>query len=43
MMPGATAPVRLAYAAAIVGTSAYIIGVVASLWLPEPARQELPD
>ena len=43
MMPGATAPVRLAYAAAIVGTSAYVIGVVASMWLPEPAREELPD
>jgi MFS family permease len=43
VMPGATASVRLAYAAAIVGTSAYVIGVVASLWLPEPTREELPD
>jgi hypothetical protein len=43
LMPGATAPVRLAYAAAIVGTTAYLIGVAASFWLPEPARDELPD
>ena len=43
VMPGGSVPVRLAYAAAVVGTSAYIIGVVASYWLPEPARTELPD
>ena len=42
-MPGGTVPVRLAYAAAIVGTSAYIIGVVASRWLPEPKTEALPD
>ncbi len=42
-MPGAALPPRLAYAAAIVGTAAYIIGVVASMWLPEPKREELPD
>ena len=42
-MPGAALPTRLAYAAAIVGTAAYIIGVVASQWLPEPKREELPD
>jgi len=42
-MPGASLPVRLAYASAVVGTTAYVIGVVASLWLPEPKRQELPD
>jgi hypothetical protein len=43
VMPGAALPTRLAYAAALVGTSAYVIGVVASLWLPEPQREELPD
>ena len=43
VMPGATLPTRLAYACALVGTSAYGIGVVASLWLPEPKREELPD
>jgi len=42
-MPGGSLPERLAYASALVGTTAYIIGVVASLWLPEPKRQELPD
>jgi hypothetical protein len=36
-------PIRLAYAAALVGTSAYIVNVVASRWLPEPKQQELPD
>jgi hypothetical protein len=43
MMPGATLPIRLAYASAIVGTSAYVIGVIASYWLPEPKSSELPE
>jgi MFS family permease len=42
-MPGASLPERLAYASALVGTTAYVIGVLASLWLPEPRHQELPD
>jgi hypothetical protein len=42
-MPGGSVPVRLAYAAALVGTSAYIIGVVASRWLPEPKTEALHD
>ena len=42
-MPGATVPIKLAYAAAIVGTTAYVIGVIASFWLPEPTQTELPD
>jgi len=42
-MPGATAPTKLAYAAALVGTTAYIIGFAASFWLPEPKREALPD
>ncbi len=42
-MPGASLPTRLAYASALVGTTAYVIAVVASLWLPEPSREELPD
>ena len=41
-MPG-TPPTKLAYAAAIVGTAAYVIGFVASFWLPEPTQQKLPD
>ena len=42
-MPGASLPTRLAYASALVGTTAYVIGFAASLWLPEPTREELPD
>jgi MFS family permease len=42
-MPGATVPIKLAYAAAIVGTTAYLIGVIASFWLPEPKGEALPD
>ncbi|OFW14104.1 MAG: MFS transporter [Acidobacteria bacterium RIFCSPLOWO2_12_FULL_67_14] len=42
-MPGDTLPVRLAYASAVVGTTAYLIGVVASRWLPEPKQEALPD
>ena len=43
VMPGGALPTRLAYAAALVGTAAYIIGVVAAMWLPEPKHEELPD
>ena len=43
VMPGSTPPTRLAYASAIVGTGAYVIGLVASVWLPEPKREELPE
>ncbi len=43
VMPGGTMPARLAYASALVGTSAYLLGLAASVWLPEPAREELPD
>ena len=42
-MPAGSVPIRLAYAAAIVGTTAYVIGVATSYWLPEPKQQELPD
>jgi MFS family permease len=43
MMPGASAPARLAHASAVVGTLAYLIGFGASFWLPEPEHEELPD
>ncbi len=43
VMPGSTPPTRLAYASAIVGTGAYVIGLVASFSLPEPKREELPE
>ena len=42
-MPGATPQIKLAYAAAAVGTLAYVIGFIASWWLPEPAKEDLPD
>jgi hypothetical protein len=43
VMPGASAPTKLAYASAIVGTTAYVLGLLTSRWLPEPKREELPD
>jgi MFS family permease len=42
-MPGTTPAVKLAYAAAVVGTSAYVIGFIASWYLPEPTKEDLPD
>ena len=42
-MPGATPPIKLAHAAALVGTAAYIIGFIASWWLPEPRQEDLPE
>jgi hypothetical protein len=43
VMPGGSVPTRLAYASAIVGTSACVLGLIASAWLPEPSREALPD
>jgi MFS family permease len=42
-MPGGTPQIKLAYAAALVGTSAYVIGFIASWWLPEPGKADLPE
>ena len=42
LMPGPPGPVRLTYAAAVVGTFVYLVGLIASAWLPEPP-QETPD
>ena len=42
-MPGASVPLKLAYASALVGTTAYVIGFIASFWLPEPEKADLPD
>jgi MFS family permease len=42
-MPGGSVPMRLAYASAVVGTAAYVMGVLASRWLPEPKQAALPD
>jgi len=43
LMPGGSVPIRLAYASAIVGGSAYVIGFIASFFLPEPKAEALPD
>jgi hypothetical protein len=43
MMPGTTPGRQLAYAAAAVGTTVYVIGFICSFWLPEPSREELPE
>jgi hypothetical protein len=42
-MPGASVPLKLAYAAALVGTAACVIGFVASFRLPEPGKTDLLD
>jgi MFS family permease len=42
-IPGSTAAVKLAYAAAGVALIAYTVGFVASFWLPEPAREPLAE
>lgn len=41
--PGASPPEKLAYAAAIVGTLTYLVGLLASFWLPEPGKEDLPE
>src|SRR5438552_3002316 len=43
VMPGAIGPTKLAYSAALVGGVAYVVGTVASYWLPDPKGRELPD
>jgi hypothetical protein len=43
VMPGAVPSTRLAYAAAGVAALVYVIALVLSFFLPEPAREELPE
>jgi MFS family permease len=43
VMPGATPPTRLAYAAAVVGFGVYLVGYIVSCWLPEPKSAHLPE
>jgi MFS family permease len=43
VMPGGTPAVTLAYAAASVGAAVYVVGLIASFWLPEPRTEALPD
>ncbi len=42
-MPGTTPSIKLAYAAALVGTAAYAIGFVCSFLMPEPKKEDLPE
>jgi MFS family permease len=42
-MPGSSPATKLAYAAASVAFSVYALGYLASFWLPEPKRAELPE
>jgi len=39
----AYAPTKLAFVSAAVGFAVYLVGFVASYWLPEPKREELPE
>lgn len=43
LMPGGDPGTQLAYAAAVVGTLAYVVGNIACFWLPEPRGTALPD
>jgi MFS family permease len=42
-MPGGNASRQLSYAAGIVGLLSYVVGLVASFWLPEPSLEATPD
>ncbi len=39
----AYAPTKIALVAAAVGFSVYLVGFVASFWLPEPSKENLPE
>jgi len=41
--PGATPPMRLAFAATVVGTFVYVAGLITSFFLPEPKGDDLPE
>lgn len=43
VMPYESGPMKFATAAAIVGTTIYVIGLLASFWLPEPDPEKLAD
>ncbi len=43
VMPGGSASIKFAYAAAAVGFAVYAIGFTASFWLPEPQQEKLPE
>jgi hypothetical protein len=43
VMPGGSASRQLAFAAGAVGLSSFLIALLASVWLPEPGGNELPE
>ena len=43
LMPGPTHFARLAHAAAAVVFLVYLVGFIASFWLPEPQQEQLPE
>ena len=43
LMPYKLAPMQFSVAAAIVGTTIYVIGIAASFWLPEPAPHPMEE
>jgi hypothetical protein len=43
VMPGGSPSVKLAYAAAAVGTFVYVVGFLMSFLLPEPEKDRVPD
>jgi hypothetical protein len=43
VMPGPTPHSKLAYSAAAVALLAYLVGFIASFWLPEPKQERLPE
>jgi MFS family permease len=42
-MPGGSGNRQLAYAAGIIGLLSYVVGFIASFWLPEPSLESTPD
>ncbi|MBC7854567.1 MAG: MFS transporter [Pirellulaceae bacterium] len=43
IIPGSSAPVKMACAAALVGFSVYLIGSIACFWLPEPKAETIDE
>jgi len=42
-MPGGAAPAQVAFAAGAVGLGSFLVALIASVWLPEPGDEELPE
>lgn len=42
-VPGGSAPAKLAYTAAAIGTLVFAANIILSFWLPEPTHDELPE